>query len=159
MLNYSTCLWRHGGACDAVQCVRGTAPNMLLALPQELQAAVMLQSDVKSAGRLAQASCVCKHLGQERLRAFVVAKRKELSDMAATQHTPGSRSAAVFAHFESLNSARPFRYRCWCISSAAAAATLWTPCALVLMDNSGRPGHGLPIPLLSHLRRCHSISI
>ena len=108
----------------------GACPNMLLALPQELQATVVVHSDVTSAGRLAQVSHACKHLGQQH-SSFVLAKRKELSDMAATKHKPGSRSAAVFAHFESLDYARPFRYHCWC-SSSATMQTAATPCAIVL---------------------------
>ena len=107
-----------------------------------MQELIVLRTDMMAAGRLAQSSRTCKQLAQqERLCAIVEAKRKELIEVAGKEHKPGSRSAAVFVHFERLNTARPIRYRCWswCSSSSPSSPS---PCAITLVDNHGR---GLPV--------------
>ena len=124
---------------------------MLLTLPVEMQELIVLRTDMMAAGRLAQSSRTCKQLAQQRLCAIVEAKRKELIEVAGKEHKPGSRSAAVFVHFERLNTARPVRYRR--SSSSPSGSSPW---AITLVDNHGR---GLPVSLVSHLRRYHSISL
>ena len=128
----------------------------LLTLPEELQAHfVLLLTDVMTAGRLARSSRTCKRLVQHRLAALVEAKRNELREAAASKYGAGTRRAAICAHFERLDAATHIRYRCWCpraTPAGAAEPATHRPCAIVLVDHHGR---GLPVNLVSHLRRYH----